>query len=161
MPDKTKQDQYLSGLVITYDPTWVGTQGKGGRFSEANKGKKKTTFKYYVPTSKFFGIFALITADKCRLRAIFLPAQGHVVGLCGELGLTTRASYFYQHVLFRVFLFVIPFEWKERLLVVNSNVTTLTFAHKMFHSILPSPHQIITYNCRQKPSPFLLQRSSF
>jgi len=65
VPDKTKQDQYLSGLVIAYDPTWVGTQGKGRRFSEANKGKKKTTLKCYVPTGKFFGIFALITADKC------------------------------------------------------------------------------------------------
>ena len=81
MPDKTKQDQYLSGLVIAHDPTWVGTQGKGGNFSEINKGKKMTTFKYYIPTGKFFGIFALITEDKCRLTAISLPTQGHVMGL--------------------------------------------------------------------------------
>ena len=104
MPDKAKQDQYLSGLVIAYDPTWVGTQGKGGRFSEVNKGKKKTTFKYYVPTGKFFGVFALITPDKCRLRAISLPPQGHVVGLCGELGLTTRA-----HISIGMFFFVFFF----------------------------------------------------
>ena len=50
MPDKAKQDQYLSGMVLAFDPTWVGTQGKGGRFSETNKGKKMNTFQYYVPT---------------------------------------------------------------------------------------------------------------
>lgn len=50
MPDKAKQDQCLSGMVLPFDPTWVGTQGKGGRFSETNKGKKMNTFQYYVPT---------------------------------------------------------------------------------------------------------------
>ena len=50
MPDKAKQDQYLSGMVLAFDPTWVGAQGRGGRFSETNRGKKLNTFQYYVPT---------------------------------------------------------------------------------------------------------------
>ena len=54
MPDKARQDQYLSGLVLSFDPTWVGTQGRGGKFSETNKGKKLNTFKYYVPKGNFF-----------------------------------------------------------------------------------------------------------
>ena len=50
--DKCLQDQYLSGRVVGYDPTWVGTQGCGGKVSETNKGRKKVTYKYFILTGK-------------------------------------------------------------------------------------------------------------
>ena len=54
MPDKTTQDQYLSGLVLSFDPARVGCQGRKGTFSEMNKGRRLNTFKYYVPKGNFF-----------------------------------------------------------------------------------------------------------
>ena len=74
MPDKARQDQYLSGLVLSFDPTWVGTQGRGGKFSETNKGKKLTTFKYYVPKGNFF---EEIHGIGCSQSAIFPLARRH------------------------------------------------------------------------------------
>lgn len=50
--DKCQQDQHLNGLVVGDDPTWVGTQGCTGKFSEINKGRKKVTYKYFIPTGK-------------------------------------------------------------------------------------------------------------
>ena len=52
LADKCQQDQYLSGLVVGEDPTWVGTQGRGGKFSETNQGRKKVTYKYFIATGK-------------------------------------------------------------------------------------------------------------
>ena len=56
LPDKDKQDQYLRGNIVASDPTWVGTQGRGGKYSESNKGRKNTKFQYYVPTGKIRSI---------------------------------------------------------------------------------------------------------
>ncbi|KAJ7375123.1 hypothetical protein OS493_001861 [Desmophyllum pertusum] len=47
---KEQQDQYLTGMIVASDPTWVGDRKKGGKFHEANKGRKQTTYTYYIPT---------------------------------------------------------------------------------------------------------------
>lgn len=59
LEDKVQQDMYLRGQIVATDPTWVGTQGKGGQFNGTNRGKKNSTYKYYVTTGKFVGIFVL------------------------------------------------------------------------------------------------------
>ena len=60
MEDKVYQDQYLTGQIVASDPTWVGTQGRGGKDDvETNWGKKTNSYKYYVTTGKFVGIFVL------------------------------------------------------------------------------------------------------
>ena len=68
MPDKTTQDQYLSGLVLSFDPARVGCQGRKGTFSETNKGRRLNTFKYYVPKGNFF---EEIYGIDCSQSAIF------------------------------------------------------------------------------------------
>ena len=68
MPDKTTQDQYLSGLVLSFDPARVGCQGRKGKFSETNKGRRLNTFKYYVPKGNFF---EEIYGIDCSQSAIF------------------------------------------------------------------------------------------
>ena len=52
LANKCQQDQYLSGLVISEEPTWVGTRGCGGKFTPSNHGRKKVTYKYFIPTGK-------------------------------------------------------------------------------------------------------------
>ena len=59
LEDKVQQDMYLRGQIVASNPTWVGTQSKGGRYSETNRGKKNSTYKYYVTTGKFVGVFVL------------------------------------------------------------------------------------------------------
>ena len=68
MPDKARQDQYLSGLVLSFDPARVGCQGRRGKFSETNKGRRLNTFKYYVPKGNFF---QEIYSIDCSQSAIF------------------------------------------------------------------------------------------
>ena len=47
---KARQDHYLNGLIIASDPKTVGPQGKGGKFTDESQGRRKNTFRYYVPT---------------------------------------------------------------------------------------------------------------
>ena len=54
MESKDKQDQYLSGNVVAVDPNRVGAQGRGGKFSETNRGRRTTTYKYFIPTGNLF-----------------------------------------------------------------------------------------------------------
>ena len=57
MKDKVQQDQYLRGQIVASDPTWVGTQGKGGKYSVTNRGEKNSTYKYHITTGKLVGIY--------------------------------------------------------------------------------------------------------